>query len=48
MANQKSALDLILGWRRLTYKITIGAIVVSVVVSLAMPNWYAASATCVS
>ncbi len=48
MANQKSALDLILGWRRLVYRITIGAIVVSVVVSLVMPNWYAASATCVS
>ncbi len=47
MANQKSALDLILGWRRLIYKITIGAIVVSVVVSLIMPNWYTASATCV-
>ena len=47
MANQKSALDLVLGWRRLIYKITIGAIVVSVVVSLIMPNWYTASATCV-
>lgn len=47
MANQKSALDLILGWRRLIYRITIGAIVVSVVVSLVMPNWYTASATCV-
>lgn len=47
MANQKSALDLILGWRRLIYRITIGAIVVSVVVSLVMPNWYTARATCV-
>ena len=48
MANQKSALDLILGWRKLIYRITIGAIVVSVVVSLVMPNWYEASATCAS
>ena len=47
MVDQKSALDLVLGWRRLIYKITIGAIVVSVVVSLIMPNWYTASATCV-
>lgn len=47
MVNRKSALDLILGWRRLIYRVTIAAIVVSVVASLIMPNWYAASATCV-
>ncbi len=46
MANQKSALDLILGWRTLVYRVTIAAIVVSVAVSLLMPNWYQATATC--
>jgi len=46
MAQQKSALDVIAGWRRLIYRVTIAAIVVSVGLSLAMPNWYAASATC--
>ncbi|MCK4409299.1 MAG: hypothetical protein KAW67_04395, partial [Candidatus Eisenbacteria sp.] len=46
MANRKTTLDLILGWRALVYRVTIAAIVVSVIVSLVMPNWYTASATC--
>jgi len=46
MANRKTALDLILGWRWLIYRATAAAIVVSVIVSLVMPSWYTASATC--
>jgi O-antigen/teichoic acid export membrane protein/uncharacterized protein involved in exopolysaccharide biosynthesis len=46
MASEKSAANVILGWRALIYRVTIAAIVVSVALSLMMPNWYSASTTC--
>lgn len=45
-AERSSAIDLLVRWRVLIYRVTLTAIVISVVVSLLMPNWYAASATC--
>ncbi|MFH1502695.1 MAG: GNVR domain-containing protein [Candidatus Eisenbacteria bacterium] len=42
---QQSILSVILGWRRLIVRVVIAAIIVSVVVSLALPSWYGASAT---
>jgi uncharacterized protein involved in exopolysaccharide biosynthesis len=45
MDEQKSIAALILGWRPLIFRVTLAAAVVSVVVSLLLPNWYGASAT---
>ncbi|MBN2566363.1 MAG: hypothetical protein JXB46_11705, partial [Candidatus Eisenbacteria bacterium] len=46
MMRSGSAIDLLVRWRTLIYRVTLAAIAISVVVSLLMPNWYAASATC--
>jgi uncharacterized protein involved in exopolysaccharide biosynthesis len=46
MDRRNSAVDLLISWRILIYRVTLAAVVVSVAVSLLMPNWYAASATC--
>lgn len=46
MGKERSPAELILGWRKLVYRVTLAAIVVSVVVSLLMPRWYEATATC--
>lgn len=45
MSEQRSITGLILGWRPLIFRVTLAAAVVSVVVSLLLPNWYGASAT---
>jgi tyrosine-protein kinase Etk/Wzc len=45
MDEQKSIAGLILGWRPLIFRVTLTAAVISVVVSLVLPNWYGASAT---
>jgi uncharacterized protein involved in exopolysaccharide biosynthesis len=45
MDQQKSVAGLILGWRPLILRVTLAAAVISVVVSLFLPNWYGASAT---
>jgi uncharacterized protein involved in exopolysaccharide biosynthesis len=45
MGEQKSIAGLILGWRPLIFRVTLAAVVISVVVSLLLPNWYGASAT---
>lgn len=45
MSEQRSIAGLILGWRPLIFRVTLAAAVISVVVSLLMPNWYAAEAT---
>jgi uncharacterized protein involved in exopolysaccharide biosynthesis len=46
MEKRGSAIDLLVRWRVLIYRVTLAAVVVSVAVSLLMPNWYLASATC--
>ncbi len=46
MSDQRSIVALIFGWRRLIYRITAIAVLVAVVGSLLMSNWYAATATC--
>jgi tyrosine-protein kinase Etk/Wzc len=46
MEERRSAVDLLARWRALIYRVTLGAVVISVAVSLLMPNWYSASATC--
>ena len=45
MNEQRSIAGLILGWRPLILRVTLAAAIVSVVVSLLMPNWYAATAS---
>lgn len=46
MDSEKSAAELILGWRKFIYRATLTAAVVSIVVSLIMPRWYEATTTC--
>ncbi len=46
METERSAANLVLSWRKLIYRVTLTAAVVSVVVSLVMPRWYEATATC--
>ncbi|MFH1688993.1 MAG: GNVR domain-containing protein [Candidatus Eisenbacteria bacterium] len=46
METERSAADLILAWRKLIYRATLAAAIVSVVVSLIIPNWYEATSTC--
>ena len=46
MGTERSAADLVLAWRKFIYRATLAAAIVSVAVSLAMPNWYEATATC--
>ncbi len=46
METNRSPLDLILSWRKFIYRATLTAVVVSMVVSLAMPMWYESSETC--
>lgn len=46
METERSAADLVLAWRKLIYRATLTAAIVSVVVSLLMPNWYEATSTC--
>jgi tyrosine-protein kinase Etk/Wzc len=43
--SDKPVLDVWLTWRRLVYRVFIAAAVISVVVSLIMPNWYAGRST---
>jgi uncharacterized protein involved in exopolysaccharide biosynthesis len=45
MSEQRSIAGLILGWRPMIFRVTLAAAVISVIVSLLMPNWYAAEAT---
>lgn len=46
MADGKSPAEVVLGWRKFIYRATLTAAVVSVAVSLVMPRWYEAAATC--
>jgi uncharacterized protein involved in exopolysaccharide biosynthesis len=46
MERDRSAADLILRWRKLIYRFTLAAAIVSVIVSLVMPRWYEATTTC--
>jgi uncharacterized protein involved in exopolysaccharide biosynthesis len=46
METERSAADLILVWRKFIYRATLTAAIVSVVVSLVLPRWYEATATC--
>jgi uncharacterized protein involved in exopolysaccharide biosynthesis len=43
--DERSALKVILTWRTLVYRVFIAAAVVSVTISLIMPNWYAGRST---
>lgn len=45
MADQNTIAGLIFDWRRLVLRVTGAAAVVAVVVSLLLPNWYAATST---
>jgi len=47
MQTERSTTDHILSWRKLIFRATLAAAIVSVVVSLVIPNWYEATSTCV-
>jgi uncharacterized protein involved in exopolysaccharide biosynthesis len=46
MGNEQSIAGVVFGWRKMIYRVTIGAALIAVVVSLVMPSWYAATANC--
>ena len=47
MVQHESLVALVFAWRGLVYRVTGAAAAIAIVASLLMPNWYAATATCV-
>jgi len=44
-SNERTVLDVLITWRKMIYRVLFAAVVLSVVISLVLPNWYTARST---